>query len=74
MTFNFGFADGACRHTMNIALATWVLYCQAHDLASSGAVCIGTNTNNNAEYHVVIGFLTKATYRYIDHLVVFMDS
>ena len=31
----YGFADGAYRHTLNLASATWVLYSLAHDLVSS---------------------------------------
>ena len=70
----YGLANGACCHTLNLALATWVLYSQAHDLVSSGAVCIGPATNNIVEYHAMIGSLTKDASRDIDHLVVFMDS
>ena len=70
----YGFADGSCRHTLNLASAAWVLYYQAHELVSSSAICIGLTTNNIIEYHAVIGLLTKATSRDIDHLVVFMDS
>ena len=70
----YGFVDGACRHTMNIALATWVLYSQAHDLVISGAFCIGLDTNNISKYHAVIGLLTKDASQYIHDLVVFMDS
>ena len=70
----YGFADGACRHTLNLASASWVLYSTTHDLVSSGAVCIGTETNNIVEYHAVIGLLTNTVSRDIDPLVVFMDS
>ena len=70
----FGFADGTCCHTVNLALVTWVLYSQAHDLASLGAVCIGPAINNIIEYPIVIGLLTKASSCDIDHLVVFMES
>ena len=70
----YGFTDGACRHTLNLASATWVLYSQAHDLVNLGAACIGTTTNKNFEYHVVIGLLTKFSSWDIYHLVVFMDS
>ena len=31
----YGFTDGACRHTLNLALASWVLYSPAHELVSS---------------------------------------
>ena len=57
----YGFADGACRHTLNLALTAWVLYSQAHDLVSSKVVCIGLATNNIVECQVVIGLLTEAT-------------
>ena len=59
MTF-YGFVDGSCHHTLDLASATWVLYSLAHDLVSSGAVCIGPTTNNIIEYEAVIGLLTEA--------------
>ena len=59
MTF-YGFADGACHHTLNLTLVSWVLYSPAEDLVSSGVVCIGPATNNIAKYEVVIGLLTEA--------------
>ena len=70
----YGFADGACRHNLNLAFATWVLYSPAHDLVSSGVVCIGPSTNNITEYRAVIGLLTEATSQDVCNLVVLMDS
>ena len=70
----YGFTDGACYHTLNLASAAWVLYSPAHDLVSSGAVCIGLATNNIVEYEAVIGLLTEAASRDIHDLVVFMES
>ena len=70
----YSFTDGACRHTLNLALAAWVLYSPAHDLVSLGAVCIGPTTNNIAEYQAVIGLLSEAASQGIHDLVVFMDS
>ena len=70
----YGFVDSACRHTLNLASNDWVLYSPAHDLVSSGAVCIGPATNNINKYEVVIGLLTEAASRDIRDLVVFMDS
>ena len=70
----YGFADGAFRYTLNLASAAWVLYSPTHDLVSSRLVCIGPATNNIAEYQVLIGLQTEATYRYIHDLVVCMDS
>ena len=68
------FADGACRHTLNIASATSVLYSPAEYLFSSGVVCIGPATNNITEYEVVIGILTEAASQDVCDLVVLMDS
>ena len=70
----YGFANGACHHTLNLALDSWVFYSSAHDLISSGVVCIGPTTNNIIEYQEVIGLLTEATSRDIHDLVVFIDS
>ena len=70
----YGFNNGACFHTLKLALAAWVLYSLAHDLVSSGAVCIGLATNNSTEYQAVIGLLTEVISRDMRDLVVFMDS
>ena len=56
----YDFADGACRYTLNLASAAWVLYSPAEDLVSLGAVCIGPTTNNIAEYEAIISHLTEA--------------
>ena len=70
----YSFVDGACHHTLNLALAAWVLYSPAEDLVSSGAVCIGPATNNITEYEAVIGILTEAASQDVRDLVVLMDS
>ena len=70
----YGFPDGAFRHTLNLALAAWVLYSPACDLVSSGAVCIGPATNNIVEYRAVIGLLTEAASQDVRNPVVLMDS
>ena len=70
----YGFNDGACRHTLNLALATWVLHSPAKYLVSSGAVWLGSATNNIAEYEAVIGLLTEAASQNVCDLVVLMDS
>ena len=70
----YGFADGACHHILNLASADSVLYSPAKYLARSGAVCIGTASNNIVEYEVVIGLLTKAASQDVHDLVVLMDS
>ena len=70
----YGFTNGACCHTLNLASAAWVLYSPPQNLARSGAVCIGSPTNNITEYEAVIGLLTEAVSWDIHDLVVFMDS
>ena len=70
----YGFADGACRHTLNLASTAWILYSLAHGLVNSGAVCIGPATKKIVEYQVVIGLLTDVASQHIHNLVVFMDS
>ena len=57
----YGFADGACHHTLNLTLVAWVLYSPAEDLVSLGVVCIGPTTNNITEYEAVISLLNEAT-------------
>ena len=70
----YGFADGTFRHTLNLALAAWVLYSLAEDLVSSGAVFLGLATNNITEYEEVIGLLTEAASQDVCDLVVLMVS
>ena len=70
----YGFTDGACHHTLNLASAAWVLYSQAYDLVSSWAVCISPTTNNITKYRAVIGLLIEAISQDVRNLVVLMDS
>ena len=56
----YNFADGSCRHTLNLSSDAWVLYSLAKYLVSSGVVCIGLVTNNITEYEAVIDLLTEA--------------
>jgi ribonuclease HI len=42
-------------------------------LHSSG-ICLGSATNNQAEYTVVIGLLANAQHQRICHLSIFLDS
>ena len=55
-----GFADGASRHTCNLALVAWVIYSPSGQLVASGGACLGPATNNVAEYGVVIELLWDA--------------
>jgi ribonuclease HI len=69
----FRFADGASRHTQNIASAAWVIY-HSCELVSSGGICLESVTNNVAEYHVVIELLTEASSLSITQLIINLDS
>ena len=70
----YDFVDGACRHTLNLTSAAWVLYSLAEDLVYLRVVCIGPATNNIVEYLVVIGLLTEVASQDVCNLVVLMDS
>jgi ribonuclease HI len=67
------FADGASRHTWNIASTAWVIY-QFDEVVSLGGICLGPTTNNMAEYHAVIGLLTQASSLGISRIIVNLDS
>ena len=51
------FANGANRHTYNLASAAWVIYSPSGQLVASGNACLGPAANNVAEYRVVIELL-----------------
>ena len=70
----YGFANGSCCHSLNLASAAWVFYSPAKDLVSLGVVCIGLATNNITEYEAVIGLLIEAASQDVHDLVVLMDS
>ena len=69
-----GFADGASHHTLNLAVAAWVIYEPSGQLLSSGSTCLGPLTNNIAEYSAIIELLLDAISHGIQHLVVRLDS
>ena len=71
---HFGFADGASRHTRNLASTAWVLHYPSSQLLVSRGVCIGPASNNVAEYTVVVYLLPEAISLGVDSLIVFLDS
>ena len=73
-SIHVGYADGACRHTRNLASIAWVIYSPSGQLLSSGGSCLGPATNNLAEYSAVIELLIDALHYDIDHLIVRLDS
>ena len=69
-----GFADGASRHTLNLASATWFIYEPSSQLLSSSSTCLGPSTNNIVEYSAIIELLLDAISHGIQRLVVHLDS
>ena len=69
-----GFADGANRHTLNLASAAWVIYEPSGQLLSSGSACLGPSTNNIAKHSAIIKLLLDAISHGIQHMVVRLDS
>ena len=68
------YIDGASCWTQNLASATWDLYTPSHEMLHSSGICLGSATNNQDEYIVVIGLLVDAQHHRIRHLSVFLDS
>ena len=71
---HLSFADGASRHTRNLASVAWVLHYPSGQLLVSRGVCIGPASNNIAEYTAVVYLLSEAISLGVDLLVVFLDS
>ena len=69
-----GFADGASRHTCNLASAAWVIYSPSGQLVASGGACLGPTPNNVAKYRAVIELLWDALSRGITQVKVRLDS
>ena len=73
-SIHIGYADGASRHTRNLASIAWVIYLPSGQLLSSGGSCLGPATNNLAEYSAVIELLVDVIHHGIDQLIVRLDS
>ena len=69
-----GFTDGASRSTQNLGSAAWAIYAPTNELISLRSICLGRETNNIAEYSVVVELLVDAISLGICHLVVRLDS
>ena len=65
-----GFADGASRHTCNLASAAWVIYSPSGQLVALGGTCLGPASNNVAEYRAIIELLWDALSHGITQLEV----
>ena len=69
-----GHVDGANHFSRNIALTAWAIFTPFHTLVISNEICIGSATNNQVEYDVVIDFLVNALSHHILHLHFCLDS
>ena len=69
-----GFANGASRHTCNLASAACVIYSPLGQLVASGGACLGPTTNNVAGYRACIELLWDALSHGITQLEVRLDS
>ena len=73
-TYHISYADGASRWTQNLASPAWALYTPSHEMLHSSGICLGSATNNQAEYTIVIGLLVDAQHHRIRQLSVFLDT
>jgi ribonuclease HI len=74
LAYHIGYADDASRWTQNLASAAWALYTPSHEMLHSSDICLGSATENQAKYIVVIGLLADAQHHHIFHLSFFIDS
>src|ERR1700722_12125275 len=72
--YHISYADGASRWTQNLSSVAWALYTPSHELFHSNDICLGSATNNQAEYTAIIRLLSDAIHHCIYHLSVLLDS
>jgi ribonuclease HI len=72
--YHIGYTDGTSCWTQNLTSAAWALYFPSHELLHSSGICLGSTTNNQAEYTVIIGLLVDANHHRIRHLSILLDS
>lgn len=73
-THYISYVYGANPFTMNLASTTWAIFTLLHSLVHSNDICIGSATNNQDKYDVVIRFLGDVLDRHILHLHACLDS
>ena len=69
-----GFTDGASRSTKSLSSTVLVIYNPTGELINLQGICLGQNTNNVAEYSVVLELLTEAVNLSIRTLLENLDS
>jgi ribonuclease HI len=74
LAYHIGYTDGASHWTQNLASAAWAPYTPSHELLHSSGICLGSATNNQADYIVIIGLLIDAQHHRIHHFSIFLNS
>jgi ribonuclease HI len=72
--YHISYANGASCWTQKLSSAVWALYLPSHDLLHTNGICLGSTTNNQAEYTIIIGLLVEANHHHILHLSILLDS
>ena len=72
--FYIGYTDGANRSSQNVAFVAWFIFSPINELLDSGGILLSHDTNNLAEYEVVIDPMANASTLGIFSLVVWLDS
>jgi len=73
-SYHIGYVDGASHWTQNLSSAAWALHTPSHVLLHSSGICLGSATNKQVEYEIVIGLLVEEIHFHICHLSVVLDS
>ena len=68
------YVNRTSHYSRNLASAGWAILNPLHTLILSNGVCIGTATNNQAEYDAVRGLLADSLSHRMLHLHVHLDS
>jgi ribonuclease HI len=74
LAYHIGYTDRASRWTQNLTSTAWALYSPSHDLLHTSGICLGSATNNQAEYTAIIGLLVEANHCHIHHLSILLYS
>jgi len=72
--YHHGIADGASPWSQNLIVIAWVIYSPHLTLFHQNGLCIGSTTNNQVEYDVIIGLFINSSHLGINYLHVFLNS
>ena len=69
-----GFVDGSSHHIQNLASIAWVIYNSTGHLVSFEGACLGSTTNNIADYWSIIELFPNSISIGIIHIIVHPNS